>query len=167
MAPHKTLPIGKKGQIHLTETVAVLFIFFILIVFGIIFYSKYQQVAIKVKSEELLASRAMDTTLRVLFLPELICSRGEAEPEDNCIDVLKLRHANETMMDHAPDYYFDMLSYATITIIQLYPEEKEFILYDKPKPNYKKREPTYFVVSLKDDALGSYGFGYVRVEVYS
>lgn len=159
--------MSRKGQIHLSETIAVLFIFFVLILFGIIFYYKYQQVAIKEKSEELLASRAMDTTLRVLFLPELICSRGEAEPEDNCIDLLKLRHANETIQDHVEDYYFDLLSYATITIIQLSPDENTFVLYDKPKPGYTKKEPTYFVVSVRDDAMGSYGFGYVKVEVYS
>lgn len=159
--------ISRKGQIHLTETVAVLFIFFILIVFGMIFYSKYQQISFKEKSEELVASKAMDTTLRILFLPELICSRGDAEPEDNCLDAMKLRHANETMRVHAEDYYFDLLSYATITVTQLYPEEKEFILYDKPKPEYTKREPTYFVVSVRDDMVGDYGFGYVKVEVYS
>ncbi len=157
----------KKGQIHLSETIAVLFIFFVLILFGLIFYSKYQQVAIKEKGEELLASRAMDTTLRVLFLPELLCSRGDAEPEDNCIDVLKLRPANETLFNHAEDYYFDLLSYATITVMQLSPEEKTFVLYDKPKPNYTRREPTYFVVSLRDDTQQSYGYGYVKVEVYS
>ncbi len=157
----------KKGQIHLSETIAVLFIFFVLILFGLIFYSKYQQVAIKEKGEELLASRAMDTALRVLFLPELICSRGEAEVEDNCIDVLKLRPANETLFNHVEDYYFDMLSYATITITPLFPEQKTFVLYDQPKPEYTKKEPTYFVVSLRDDTLGSYGFGYVKVEVYS
>lgn len=167
MAPHKTLLLGKKGQVHLTETIAVLFIFFILIIFGMIFYSKYQQISFKEKSEEFVASRAMDTTLQILFLPELICSRGEAEPEDNCIDLMKLRHANETMQDHAEDYYFDMLSYATITITQLSAEEKNFVLYDKPQPNYKKKEPTYFVVSLRDDVVGSYGLGYVKVEVYS
>ena len=172
MTRYHKIKVGKKGQIHLTETVAVLFIFFVLVIFSIIFYSKYQQVSFKEKSEELVASRAMDTTLRILFLPELICSRGDAEAEDNCIDLMKLRYANETMQDHAQDYYFDMLSYATITITQLSPEEKTFVLYDKPKPNYKKREPTYFVVSLRDNTmgdstLGSYGFGYVKVEVYS
>lgn len=164
---HNTPLAGKKAQIHLTETIAVLFIFFVLIIFGMIFYSKYQQISFKEKSEEFVASRAMDTTLRILFLPELICSRGEAEPEDNCIDLMKLRHANETMQDHAQDYYFDMMSYATITVTELSPEEKTFVLYDKPKPSYTKKEPTYFVVSLRDDAQHTYGFGYVKVEVYS
>lgn len=164
---NNTLIAGKKGQIHLTETVAVLFIFFVLIIFGMIFYSKYQQISFKEKSEEFVASRAMDTTLRVLFLPELICSRGEAEPEDNCIDLLKLGPAHETIQDHVKDYYFDLLSYATITIIQLSPEENTFVLYDQPKPGYTKKEPTYFVVSVRDDTEQSYGFGYVKVEVYS
>ncbi len=162
-----TKKISRKGQIHLSETIAVLFIFFVLIVFGIIFYYKYQQVAIKEQAEELAGARAMDTTLRVLFLPELYCSKGDAEPEDNCIDLLKLKGANETMQKHTQDYYFDLFSYSTITITQLYPAPMVFIVYDKPKPEYTKKESTYFVVSLRDDAAGSYGYGHVKVEVYS
>src|SRR3989338_7505573 len=99
----------KRGQIHLSETIAVLFIFFVLIVFGIIFY--YQ--------------------------------------------------------NHIEDYYFDLFSYSPITVTQLYPEAQDFILYDKPKPESAKKESTHFVVSLRDDASGSYGYGFVTVEVYS
>lgn len=162
-----THKISRKGQVQLSETIAVLFIFFVLLVFGIIFYYKYQQVAIKQQGEELLAARAMDTTLRILFLPELFCSQGDAEPEDNCIDVLKLRQVNETIQKHIEDYYFDLFSYSTVTVAQLYPVPRTFVVYDKPKPEYTKRESTYFVVSVRDDTLGSYGYGYVKVEVYS
>lgn len=170
---------GKQGQIRMTETIAVLFIFFILILFGIIFYYKYQQVAIKEKQEELLAARAMDTTLKVLFLPELVCSKGEAEPEDNCFDMMKLRHANKTFQEYLNKYYFNIFSYSRIIVNQTYPEPGfEIVLYDKPKPpledgsqGWTKKEPTYFVVTLKDEIKGKvqphYGFGYVVVEVYS
>src|SRR3989344_170364 len=113
----KGIPMNshRKAQIQTSETIAVLFIFFVLILFGIIFYYKYQQVAIRERGEELLSLRAMDTTLKVLFLPELICSKGEAEPEDNCVDLLKVRHTPEIFRTHN-SRYFDLLSYSTISI---------------------------------------------------
>ncbi len=83
----------------MTETIAVLFIFFILIVLGMVFYYRYSQIAFEDKKEELVAARAMDSTLKAIFLPELICSRGDAEPEDNCFDLIKLRQINKTIMD--------------------------------------------------------------------
>ncbi len=169
----------KKAQIRMTETIAVLFIFFILVVLGIVFYYRYQQVSLKEQQEELLAARAMDTTLRVLFLPELLCTKGNAEPEDNCFDVLKLKNA-----DFSSSYYFNLFSYANITVYKIYPgeEEKAYYLYDKQPtarkddgtfaPSWQRKEPTYFVVTLRNelgDVAGQteYGFGYVKVEVYS
>lgn len=169
----------KKGQLHLTETIAVLFIFFVLIMFGIIFYYQYQQVSLKEKSEQLLQSRAVDVTLKTLFLPELICSRGDAEPEDNCIDLMKLQHVNETFEKHLTDYYFNLFSYARIYVTEVYPTFNPpgeclanhcWVLYDKQKPDVTKEEVTHFIVTLRDDTAGvqpEYRFGYVSVVVYS
>ncbi len=155
----------------MTETIAILFIFFILVLFGIIFYFRYQQSAFQEKQEELLGARAIETTLKALFLPELICSRGEAEPEDNCFDTLKLDSAKGTLQQHLGDYYFEIFSYANVTVHEVYPEEKIWYLYHKPKSDYIRKEPTFFVVALKDELAGAaqtnYGFGYISVEVYS
>ncbi|HLD79832.1 MAG TPA: hypothetical protein VJA18_04700 [Candidatus Nanoarchaeia archaeon] len=167
MAPN----MGRRGQMQMTETIAILFIFFVLLLFGIIFYFRYQQSAFQEKQEELLGVRAMETTLKALFMPELICSRGEAEPEDNCFDTLKLDSADAVLEENKDEYYFEIFSYATITVHQVYPEEKEWVLYEKLKPDYTRKEPTFFVVTLRDELSSStqtqYGFGYVSVEVYS
>ena len=163
----------KKAQIHMTETIAVLFIFFILIVFGLIFYYQYQKVNVKEQAEEQLALRAMDTTLKVLFLPELTCTKGKAEAEDNCLDALKLKYAGELFKENTLDYYFNLFSYAKISVVELYPSNEEIVLYDHPKPDWQSLEPTYFVISIKDDLMGYnkaqafYRFAYLKVEVYS
>ena len=151
----------------MTETIAVLFIFFILILFGIIFYYQYQKVSFKEKQAELFATRAMDTTLNTLFLPELMCSKGDAEPEANCFDLMKLRHANQTLQTHLVDYYFEMFSYAKITVTRTYPEFGEWVIYEKKPNEVEFYEPTFFVVTLRDDVLGSYGYGHIEVGVYS
>jgi preprotein translocase subunit SecG len=165
-----------KAQIKMSETIAVLLIFFILVVFGIVFYNNYSKIAAKEKQEELLGMKAMDITLKSLFLPELICSEGKAEPKDNCFDMMKLRHVDKVFSDHFEEYYFDLFPYTTITVEQLYPyeEDKEgnnknvWVLYDKEKPDWERKEATYFVVSLRDESsLIEYSFGVLTVEVYS
>ncbi len=161
----------KKAQIRMSETVAVLFIFFVLVLFGIIFYYKYQQASLVEKQEELLAARAIETTSKTLFMPELICSRGEAEPEDNCFDVLKLKGLNDTVYKYLDDYYIDIFSYAKVYVQEVYPGNSTWVIYDKQKPEAIRSEPTYFIVTLKDEASGgnepSYGLGYLAVVIYS
>ena len=163
--------ITRKGQLQMTETIAILFIFFILLLFGVIFYFRYQKIAFQEKQEELLGARAMESTLKTLFMPELICSRGEAEPEDNCFDVLKLNATQEVMRQYLDEYYFEIFSYATIIVQETYPENRTWVLYDKPKPEFTHKEPTFFVATLKNELAGNnqpeYGFGYVAVTVYS
>ena len=175
--------MNKKAQMHLSETIAVLFIFFVLVFFGLVFYYKYQEVAFKAKQEEYLGARAMDTTLKALFMPELICSRGESEPEDNCVDMMKVDTAAVVIRNNL-DYYFDLFSYANITLTQVYPlpsdpAYKPIIIYEKEKvviddlgnkvPNWQRRESTFFVVTMKDERSGipQYSLGYLVVEVYS
>ncbi len=161
-------PRNKAGQIKMTETIAVLFIFFVLITFGIIFYYQYQKVAFKEKQAELFASRAIDTTSLTLFMPELRCTKGEAEPEANCFDLMKLRYVNHTLNQHLADYYFEMFSYAKITVNKTYPLPSElWVLYEKKPEQFENYEPTYFVMTLKDDREGIYGFGHLEVGVYS
>jgi len=169
---------SKQGQIHISETIAVLFIFFVLIVFGLIFYLNYQKVALKEKSEELLVARAMDTTLKALYLPELVCTRQESELQINCMDVMKLNSAEEIMLKDPGGYYEQIFGYANITVKEIYPDEdNEWNIYNNPKitmvngePVINRRtEPTRFVIALRDyssDGIERYSFGYVLVEVY-
>jgi len=168
----------------MTETIAVLFIFFILIILGVVFYTKFQQVSIKQQSEELITGKALTTTMKVLFLPELTCSKGTAEPEDFCFDLMKLRQAQSPggVFIQNEDYYFNLFSYSTITVHQLYPESQEYILYDHPKvkmldngtvvKDWTRMEPSFFVITLRDDlqqegGKDKYYFGYLEVDLYS
>jgi len=176
----------KKGQMQMMETIGVLFIFFILVVFGMIFYFKYQQISFQEKQEELVATRAMDSTLIALFLPELQCSRSGAEAEDNCIDISKLEGLNSVMSKYSNEYYFNIFSYSRIYVEMVYPTNYNWVVYDHEKtkindagdevPDWEFKEPTFFVVTLRDemnffgDLTGhdsTYGFGYLVVEVYS
>jgi len=163
---------GRRAQVHLTETIAILFIFFILVGLGISFYGKYKSISFVEQQEEQLQARAIRTTLRAIFLPELLCSRGSAEPEENCMDVVKAREFSPQLQDQFDDYYFEMFSYANITLQQVYPSLEKIPLYVHVPETYEQRETTFFVMALRDETKGergvpSYGFGYLRVEVFS
>ena len=170
----------KKAQIKMSETIAVLFVFFVLVIFGVLFYFNYSKIAIKEKNDELLGRRAMEVTLQTLFLPELICSRGKAEPIDNCFDLMKLRQVNNTFRKYFSDYYYNLFPYTKISVDEFYPGNRSWVLYNKPKtkksgnstiPTWTRLENTYFVVSLKDETrdvrTGIYSLGILTVGVYS
>ena len=161
-APHMTIIM----------TIAVLFIFFVLLLFGIIAYAKFQQSALRERQEELLVNRGIEISTKVLFLPELVCTKGEAEAEDNCFDMAKVNWLNQNgYFEDNIDYYFDLFSFATISINQTYPlPENEgeglIVLYDKQDPNKFNKKATHFVISLKDEVNDQFGYGFLTVEVY-
>ena len=137
-----------------------------------LFYYQYQEYSFKEQQKTFLQTKAVETTLRALFLPELLCSRGESESEDNCVDMLKARNLLQDGDNIQKQYYFDLFSYAKISIVPVYPAGNNVVIYDWPKPDTKNTENTFFVVALRDDRLGqegvpAYGYGYLQVEVYS
>ncbi len=102
-----------KGQIELSETIIVLFIAVIIIVFGIIFYFQYYTKHISNIGGKFTEERYNVLLASISSMPELKCSfLGN---EEQCIDVLKVMAFNE-------DNYFDILGYSNITIEQVYPE---------------------------------------------
>ena len=94
----------------MTETIAVMFIFFILLSLGIVFYAKYSQGQAQAAEHERFGNKAMDMTLQAVFLPELICTNAEAETESNCMDLQKLEYINATNGLSGDEYYFSLFS---------------------------------------------------------
>ncbi len=171
----------KKAQMRMMETIGVMFIFFVLILFGIIFYTKYSEVAFQEKQAEKMGKKAVEITSKTIFLPELICSRGEAEPELYCLDLLKVKQAQKTFKNNFGDYYFDLFPFTKITVSEIYPGNESWVLYNKPKKvklangtlvGSKQKESTHFLLTLKDsvkgkEKQGEYKFGMLTVEVFS
>ncbi|MAG60988.1 hypothetical protein CL619_04330 [archaeon] len=189
-------PKGRRAQMQMMETIGVIFIFFVLVLFGSIFYFKFQEISFQNQQEELLAQKAMDITLVTLFLPEIQCSQGDAESEDNCVDMTKVRAMN-MMMEENPryltDYYFNIFGYANISVNMVYPINYSWTVYEFEKTGiydngteysaWDRKEATYFVITLRDGMQGYgydsavsslflgneiiYSFGYLKIEVFS
>jgi hypothetical protein len=162
----------KKAQVHMVETVAILFVFFIMLGFGFILYAKFQGINNKETQTKNRDLESIEVTQRVSFLPELQCSL-KGVITDNCIDVLKLDALITKLNDEQiQELYFDLFKYSNITITQIYPtpypgnRKKQWTLYE----NIKKDSSSIFIpvpISLYNATTKSYAFGVLEVRFYS
>ena len=160
----------KKAQIKMFETIAVLLIFFVLIGFGLIFYSKIQGQGFQAKQEENFELKAIQTAQLVSFLPELQCS-SDGIITDDCFDTLKVEALYE-IINNPPNndiknkYYFDIFGFSEITIKQVYPTVNNWPIYKKIPNNYKAKSSIKIPISLYDANSRKYGFGVLNIDVY-
>jgi len=157
--------MDKKSQIQIGETIAVLFVFFILIIIGFIFYVRVIKGNIELEKEELSQLKSIGIAQRVMFLPEVQCSEDNIIT-DNCIDILKLDSAKGIMMENEV-YYYDLLEFSDITISQLYPDEAKWSIYSRRSDELENKLITNVPISLYDTSTRRYGFGILTVETLS
>ena len=148
------------------ETIAVLSVFFILI---IIFYVFYSNAAVDVDKEKdrIRQLEAVKIIEQVSSLVEMQCSeRGIVK--DNCIDLLKVEAASEIMQNaENKEFYFDKFGFSRITIKQIYPEVKDIaIIYNNSLQDYSFKNIANIPVSLFDPMENKYHFGAIIVEIF-
>lgn len=156
--------MDKKTQIQMGETIAVLFVFFILILIGLIFYVRIIKGSIEGEKDEASQLRAIGIAQRAMFLPELQCSEDNII-RDNCIDIWKLESA-ENLMKNNEIYYYDLLEFSDVKVSQIYPAEKEWMVYSR-KIESATKFTTNVPISLFNPNTRRYGFGVLTIETYS
>lgn len=150
----------RKAQIQIFETIAVLFIFFILIAIGFIFYTKIFKSNLETEKEEFSQAKSIAIAQRVMFMPELQCSDDNIVKE-NCIDILKLQPAKQIIEDNA--VYYDLLEFSDIIITQIYPNQGEWDLYSRTTKDFKNNFTTNVPISLFNPITKEYGFGVLTI----
>lgn len=162
--PHDLLVItmDKKSQIQIGETIAVLFIFFILIIIGFIFYVKIIKGNIELEKEEMQQLKSVGIAQSIIFLPEVQCSEDNIII-DNCIDILKLTSA-ESIMNENELYYYDMLGFSDVTIRQIYPDEAKWSIYSRKTQSFRNKFVTNVPLSLYDPITRKHSFGVLTIE---
>lgn len=78
--------IGKKGQLKILESVAVLIVFFFLVGMGISFYGRIQLQSLDAAKEEFGHLDAIKISQKIVHLPELRCSIQNTD-QGSCIDL--------------------------------------------------------------------------------
>lgn len=155
-----------KSQLKMAETLGVIFVFLILVIFGFLFYAKFQRVTFKTQVQEEHEKRSVEIAQRAFSLPELQCSANNIVI-DTCIDLLKLE-ALSTMLQTDQSLklrYYDAFASSTVTVKQLYPSTKEWKLYERTI-NGSASLFTPLPVSLFDPISKQYRLGVVEVRYF-
>ncbi len=154
----------KKSQIQIGETIAVLFVFFILIVIGFIFYAKVIKGNLVVENDELLQANSIAIAQRAMFLPELQCTEDNIVI-DGCIDSMKLNSAAGLMAANQVQY-FDMFEYSKMEVSQIYPISFNKQIYYAEPQNSKGKFVTRVPVSLYNSTTKRFGFGILNITTF-
>lgn len=150
----------------MTETVAVLIVFFILLLFGLIFYTRFQRSAFDEQRAEFAGERAITISLTALLLPELRCSKGDNVAVRDCVDLYKLDIAQQKMQQER-DYYFDLFGFARVSVEEHYPDKNAWVLYENVNPDATTSVKTPIPVAIFDPVKKDYRFGVLNIEVLS
>ena len=154
----------KKAQIQMMETLAVLLVFFVLIIIGIVFYSKVLGGNLETQKEESIQLSAIKVAQRASTLPELQCSEDNIV-SDNCIDIFKLEAASGIIKQNEL-YYYDRLLFSNVKVNQIYPISREWVLYERPLEEFSNKIVTKIPISLFDPVSNKNSFGIMNVELF-
>ena len=149
------------------ESIAVLIIFFIIVVIGFVFYMNVLNASSEIEKEENLQLKAIEIAQMASFLPELQCSQDNVRRE-NCIDLLKLEAAEGLIRKNNiyHMYYNDIFESSNISIEQKFPTNKRWILYENIPENYTNKISTFIPISIFDEKNEQYNFAILSVKVY-
>jgi hypothetical protein len=158
----------KKSQMQMNETILVLFIFFLILIFALIFVSKIQNVKIerlKYSNENL---EMIQVSKLLKKLPELSCSLNNVLI-DNCYDLIKITAFKE-LLETRKDYFVNSpLVTTNITVYLFDPfknaDVKSWNIYDRPLNNSNVRK-MQFPITLYDPLTRTNSFGILEIGYY-
>ncbi|MEK6886675.1 MAG: hypothetical protein AABW88_02475 [Nanoarchaeota archaeon] len=162
----------KKSQMQMGENVIIIFIFFILLIFAVVFFMKIQGAKTKQRIDIDITGRGLQIAQKVAFLPEVQCTKDNAEIFSGCYDEFSIRALDAISGTKAQrDYYYDVFGFSTVSVRKIFPidiEQKPLVLYNNTLGNY-----TSIIVSNVPISLCNFledrrcSFGVLKVEVYT
>ena len=162
----------KKSQIQMGENVIIIFIFFILLIFAVVFFMKIQGAKTKQKIDIDVTGRGLQIAQKVAFLPEVQCTKDNAEIFSGCYDEFSIRalDAISGSKEHK-EYYYEVFGFSTVSVKKIFPAEenqKNLVLYNNTKGNYTSIIVSNVPISLCNFLVDKKcSFGVLKVEVYT
>jgi len=152
----------KKAQIMSMETIAVLLVFFIILMFVFIFYISFRSGAIEEKQEEFHSQQAVQIAMEVANLPELECSGAGIELGVDCFDKLKIEALSDLMqgsIELRAGIYQEKFGNSKIMIREIYNmgqiKETNWTIYDREPENKKDEFVFQNLVSIHDPTINA------------
>lgn len=146
----------------------VLVIFFILLVFGLVFYARFSETSAQDSYRETMIMHAMDATERFQYSPEVLCSRVSVGSDTNCFDLLKLKGFERLFEDEEKEvqygkYYPNNL----VEVHIIYPEDfqDEFVLFDTTDGDSFNSETSFMPAVFFNATSDERYFGYLTFTV--
>ncbi|MBW3012858.1 hypothetical protein KY325_01385 [Candidatus Woesearchaeota archaeon] len=167
----RKIQIKKRGQIQTLESVAVLFVFFILLALSMVFYMSYAKSKESGRLAEINREQAMLIAQQVINLPELKSSR-RAVRGVNTIDAIKLEALKNVLdrnFDLRQGIYQERFGSSIISVREIYPGQNEWQLYSNPDLDANFRNEFYVPVSLYNPLEvpgGNYSVGLLHILYY-
>jgi len=157
----------RRAQIEMGETIVVIFILMILIIFGLLTVYHFQVGGARQTQQRFGSFKTIELAQVVTNMPELQCSFIEVI-DVTCIDEVKavaLASILKNPNNRAFYYYRETLGTAKIEIEEIYPEPNKIVVYDNSRgmPN---AEPTFIPVSLYKPAQRRSSFALLKATRY-
>lgn len=172
--------ISTKAQIQLGESIFVVMIIIVLLVFGIVFYSQVEKDDLNTELQSFTDLDTITITQYATSLTELQCSLQEVQ-YPNCFDITKINAftslIRSTGEETAKEFYFSQLGNAKVTITQIYPtslilvpnEEYTWLIYEnKPETDLAnvKQAQVNIPINLYDPIRDTSAFGILTIIQY-
>jgi hypothetical protein len=161
----------RKAQIKMGESVAVMVVFFILLMFGFSFYSKMQQNSYNREMEKQNQLKVLQISQKASYIPELQCTIQNVQ-FDNCFDLQKVGHFFDlTEKTQEYIYYYNLFGNSLIYIEQIFPEpKKNYTIYNGSLGDVANASfdvlSSNVPVSLFNASSNYYSIGILRINSY-
>jgi hypothetical protein len=153
----------KRAQIKMFETIAVIIVFFFMLIFGLVYYNSTQTREIKRMIDDDKQLRAIEIMMTAASLPELQCSIDNVITE-NCLDLIKLESFAE-ISDINRMYYSNFFSFGRIYVNETYPDQWGKVIYLNDKTTNKNKITNFIPILIYDPIKRAYAAGVLVVEV--
>ncbi|MBW2994742.1 hypothetical protein KY312_00170, partial [Candidatus Woesearchaeota archaeon] len=160
------------------ETIAVLLVFFIILMFIFIFYISIRSSSLEEKQKDFYSQQATQVALEVVNMPELECSGAGIELGVDCFDKLKIKALSDLMqksVELRAGLYQEKFGNSKIVLREIYNlgnfDEINYTIYDREPDN--KQDEYFFqtLVSIHDPTInapiGIRGIGQLEITFYS
>ncbi len=156
----------KRSQVKMGETIAILFIFFILLIVGAVFYMNISRSTMQKEIQEAYQLQAVELAQIISFLPELQCTESNVV-KASCFDLYKVIGLSKVYDDPKAFLLYSREFLNTqIRILQVYPKEANFTIYSNPKPEFTSAPVTNIPISLYNASADAYAFGVLEITAY-
>lgn len=157
----------KKSQMKMMESILVLIIFFFLLVFGIVFYTRFSQSDAEDQFRERMLRQGMDATERFQYSPEVLCVGVRGDVRTDCFDLINLDIFKKVAEDRYLQYsqiYPNMVIEGNI----IFPESKErsWVIYNSSSEELRAHSSSFIPAAFFNATSRQNYFGFIKIEAW-